>query len=87
MAGKWEGSPEFGEKTLGSSVFDGKSSGSKRDPTRTHLGGYRSSGRPRERRATQTAGGGVCCKFGDRYWLNQNTRERKRELGDLVGTL
>ena len=38
MAGKEQSSPELLEKALGSSVFDGKSSGSKRGPSRTHLG-------------------------------------------------
>jgi len=44
MAEKEQSSSELVEKALGSSVFDGKSSGSKRGPLRTHLGGYRSSG-------------------------------------------
>ena len=39
IGGKRRDSPEFMKKTLGSSVFDGKSSESKRGPSRTHLGG------------------------------------------------
>jgi len=38
IAGKRRNSPKFGEKTLGAMVFDGKSTGSKRGPSRTHLG-------------------------------------------------
>jgi len=76
MAGKEQSSPELVEKALGSSVFDGKSSGSKRGPLRTHLGGYRSSGRSQERRATQTADGSFPEHFGDLRRVTQSMNSR-----------
>jgi len=65
MAGKEQSLPELVETALGSSVFDGKSSGSKKGPSRTHLGGYRSSGRSQERRTLKTVDGSFPEHFDD----------------------
>jgi len=60
MAGKERSSPEMVEKALGSSVFDGKGIGSKRGPSQTHLGCYRSSGDLGGGTRRKTADGSSC---------------------------
>ena len=60
MTGKEPSSPEMVEKALGSSVFDGKGSESKRGPSRTHLGCYWSSGDLGEGTRRKTADGSSC---------------------------
>jgi len=82
-----QSSSELVGKALGSSVFDGKSSGSKRGPLRTHLGGYRGSGRSRERRATQTADGSFPEHFGDLRRVAQSMNSRGVRLSGIAITL
>jgi len=85
MAGIEWSSPEFYQTTIPASVFDGKSTGSKREARGTHLGDYRGSRNGRRPRTTEAGGRRRFCMFGEGYRVNQSTRERKRERGNLVG--